>query len=251
MSEKHLGETIDIHGGGQDLVFPHHENELAQSRCAHGGAPFARYWVHNGFLSLDSTKMSKSLGNVLLVHDLVKKIPGEVIRLALLSAHYRQPLDWSEATIAAAKKMLDRFYGALRGVTVDAAQRATAEPPAAVIEALEDDLNTPRALAEMFSLAKSLNKCEDPGEKGALAASLLAAGDLVGVLQGDAEEWFAGDSGEGLSAEAIEDLLRQREEARASRDFATADRIRDELAAAGIQIEDSAEGTRWRRAGLQ
>ena len=251
MSEKHLGETIDIHGGGQDLVFPHHENELAQSRCAHGGAPFARYWVHNGFLSLDSTKMSKSLGNVLLVHDLVKKIPGEVIRLALLSAHYRQPLDWSEATIAAAKKMLDRFYGALRGVTVDAAQRATAEPPAAVIEALEDDLNTPRALAEMFSLAKSLNKCEDPDEKGALAASLLAAGDLVGVLQGDAEEWFAGDSGEGLSAEAIEDLLRQREEARASRDFATADRIRDELAAAGIQIEDSAEGTRWRRAGLQ
>ena len=249
MSEKHLGETIDIHGGGQDLVFPHHENELAQSRCAHGGAPFARYWVHNGFLSLDSTKMSKSLGNVLLVHDLVEKIPGEVIRLALLSAHYRQPLDWSDETITSARKMLDRFYGAVRGVTIDKVQRAQAEPAPAVVEALEDDLNTPRALAEMFSVARAINKCEDADEKLALTASLLAAGDLVGLLQGDAEDWFAGEAGEGLAAEAIEEMLRQREEARASRDFATADRIRDELAEAGIQIEDSAEGTRWRRAG--
>ena len=249
MSEKHLGETIDIHGGGQDLVFPHHENELAQSRCAHGGAPFARYWVHNGFLSLDSTKMSKSLGNVLLVHDLVEKIPGEVIRLALLSAHYRQPLDWSDETITSARKMLDRFYGAVRGVTIDKGQRAQAEPAPAVVEALEDDLNTPRALAEMFSVARAINKCEDADEKLALTASLLAAGDLVGLLQGDAEDWFAGEAGEGLAAEAIEEMLRQREEARASRDFATADRIRDELAEAGIQIEDSAEGTRWRRAG--
>jgi cysteinyl-tRNA synthetase len=250
MSEKHLGETIDIHGGGQDLVFPHHENELAQSRCAHGGAPFARYWVHNGFLSIDSTKMSKSLGNVLLVHDLIRKIPGEVVRLALLSAHYRQPLDWSDETIASARKMLDRFYGALRGVTVGKEQREQAEPPAAVVEALEDDLNTPKALAEMFSIARAINKCEDDNEKLALSASLLAAGDLVGLLQGDPEDWFAGEAGEGLTAEAIEALLRQREEARASRDFATADRIRDELAAAGILIEDSAEGTRWRRAGL-
>ena len=249
MSEKHLGETIDIHGGGQDLVFPHHENELAQSRCAHGGAPFARYWVHNGFLSLDSTKMSKSLGNVLLVHDLVEKIPGEVIRLALLSAHYRQPLDWSDETITSARKMLDRFYGAVRGVTIDKGQRSQAEPAPAVVEALEDDLNTPRALAEMFSVARAINKCEDADEKLALTASLLAAGDLVGLLQGDAEDWFAGEAGEGLAAEAIEEMLRQREEARASRDFATADRIRDELAEAGIQIEDSAEGTRWRRAG--
>ena len=249
MSEKHLGETIDIHGGGQDLVFPHHENELAQSRCAHGGAPFARYWVHNGFLSLDSTKMSKSLGNVLLVHDLVEKIPGEVIRLALLSAHYRQPLDWSDETITSARKMLDRFYGAVRGVAIDKGQRAQAEPAPAVVEALEDDLNTPRALAEMFSVVRAINKCEDADEKLALTASLLAAGDLVGLLQGDAEDWFAGEAGEGLAAEAIEEMLRQREEARASRDFATADRIRDELAEAGIQIEDSAEGTRWRRAG--
>ena len=118
MAEKHLGKTIDIHAGGQDLVFPHHENECAQSSCAHGGAPFARYWLHNGFLSIDETKMSKSLGNVLLVHDLIETIPGEVIRLALLSAHYRQPLDWSAETLASARRMLDRLYGAVRGIEV-------------------------------------------------------------------------------------------------------------------------------------
>ncbi|MEM9404157.1 MAG: cysteine--tRNA ligase, partial [Pseudomonadota bacterium] len=116
MSARHLGETIDIHAGGQDLVFPHHENEIAQSTCAHGGAPFARYWLHNGFLSIDSTKMSKSLGNVLLVHNLIEEMPGEVIRLALLNAHYRQPLDWSDESVTAARRMLDRFYGALRGI---------------------------------------------------------------------------------------------------------------------------------------
>ena len=249
MSEKHLGTTIDIHGGGQDLVFPHHENELAQSRCAHGGVPFARYWVHNGFLSIDSTKMSKSLGNVLLVHNLLDSIPGEVIRLALLSAHYRQPLDWSDETIASARKMLDRFYGALRGIEINAEQRTAREPPAAVVEALEDDLNTPKALAEMFSIAKAINKCEDSADKAALAASLLAAGDLLGLLHDDAENWFAGEAGsDGLSSEAIDDLLKQREQARAARDFAAADRIRDDLAEAGILIEDSAEGTRWRRA---
>ncbi|HEX7062403.1 MAG TPA: cysteine--tRNA ligase, partial [Woeseiaceae bacterium] len=134
MSKKHLGTTIDIHGGGQDLVFPHHENELAQSTCAHGGAPFARYWVHNGYLSIDSTKMSKSLGNVVLVHDLVRTVPGEAVRLALLSAHYRQPLDWSGDTTDAARRQLDRLYGALRGVDLSAAREA--EPPAAFIEAL-------------------------------------------------------------------------------------------------------------------
>jgi cysteinyl-tRNA synthetase len=123
MSKKHLGDTIDIHAGGQDLVFPHHENEMAQSTCAHDGAPFARYWVHNGFLSMDSTKMSKSLGNVLLVHDLIESVPGEVIRLALLNAHYRQPLDWSDETVAAARRMLDRFYGAIRGIELNDAER--------------------------------------------------------------------------------------------------------------------------------
>jgi cysteinyl-tRNA synthetase len=246
MSKKHLGETIDIHAGGQDLIFPHHENELAQSSCAHDGAPFARYWVHNGFLSIDSTKMSKSLGNVVLVHDLVADIPGEVIRLALLSAHYRQPLDWSDETIESAKRMLDRFYGAVRGIELTADERSAAEPPVAVVEALEDDINTPRALAEMFSVARSLNKARDEEERKRLAAALLAAGDLVGLIQQDPEAWFAGDDGE-LSADDIESLLGQREAARAAKDFATADGIRDRLAAAGIQIEDGAGGTRWRR----
>ncbi|MEM7501540.1 MAG: cysteine--tRNA ligase [Pseudomonadota bacterium] len=250
MSEKHLGRTIDIHAGGQDLVFPHHENELAQSTCAHDGDVFARYWLHNGFLSIDKTKMSKSLGNVLLVHDMIETIPGEVIRLALLSAHYRQPLDWSDDTVAEARKKLDRMYQSVRHIAVPDELRRATEPPAAVVAALEDDLNTPKALAEAFDLVRKLNKATDDGVKTALAAELYAAGDLIGFLRDDPEVWFAG-SGAGdegkLSAAVIDDLVRRRDEARAARDFAEADRIRDELAAAGIAIEDGAEGTRWRR----
>jgi cysteinyl-tRNA synthetase len=247
MSRKHLGMTIDIHAGGQDLVFPHHENELAQSSCAHDGAPFARYWVHNGFVSMDSEKMSKSLGNVLLVHDLVRKFPGEVLRLALLSAHYRQPLNWNDDTITDAKDKLDRLYGAVRGIEVSAEARADAEPPADFIEALEDDINTPKALAEMFNVTRELNKATDPAEKKSLAASLLAAGDVIGLMQEDPEVWFSAGGDDEWTAEKIEALLAEREEARASKDFARADAIRDELAAAGIQIEDGADGTRWRR----
>lgn len=249
MAEKHLGPTIDIHAGGQDLVFPHHENEVAQSACAHGGAPFARYWLHNGFLSIDSTKMSKSLGNVLLVHDMVKTIPGEVIRLALLSAHYRQPLDWSDGTLESARRMLDRLHGAVRGINVDALSRREAQPPAALIAALEDDLNTPKALAEMFAQAKKLNKARDDSERQSLAASLLAAGDLMGLLQDDAEDWFASAADGERSGENIDGLLKERENARANKDFARADAIRDELSAAGITIEDGAGGSRWRRSG--
>jgi cysteinyl-tRNA synthetase len=249
MSKKHLGDTIDIHAGGQDLVFPHHENELAQSTCAHDGVPFARYWVHNGFLSMDSEKMSKSLGNVLLVRDLVEKIPGEVLRLALLSAHYRQPLNWSDATVNDARKMLDRFYGAVRGFELTANLRASGEPPAPFINALEDDINTPKALAEMFRIARALNKTSNEAERHTLAASLLAAGDVMGLVQEDPEAWFAGDSDGELSAEDIESLLQKREDARANKHFKAADAIREQLAAAGIQIEDSADGTRWRRSG--
>ncbi|MGB5353140.1 MAG: cysteine--tRNA ligase [Woeseia sp.] len=247
MSEKHLGETIDIHAGGQDLVFPHHENELAQSRCAHGGAPFARYWLHNGFLSMDSTKMSKSLGNVLLVHELIKTTPGEALRLALLSAHYRQPLDWSDETVGGARRMLDRMYGAVRGIAVSPAERKSAQPAAAVVAALDDDLNTPKAIAEMFSLVRNLNKETDDASRQKLAAELYACGDLLGLLGNDPDEWFAGSDAGELSAAAIEKLLQQREDARAARDFAAADGIRDQLSAAGISIEDGADGTRWRR----
>ncbi len=247
MAGKHLGRTIDIHAGGQDLIFPHHENELAQSSCAHDGAMFARYWLHNGFLSIEHEKMSKSLGNVLLVHDLIKTIPGEVIRLALLSAHYRQPLDWSGETIESAKRMLDRLYGAIRGIEVSADDRANSEPPVAVIAALEDDLNTPQALAGMFNLARTLNKADDETERLRLATEILSAGDLVGLLQNDPEDWFAGSGDGALSASDIESLIARRHEARAEKDFAAADAIRDELAAKGVSIEDGPGGTRWRR----
>jgi cysteinyl-tRNA synthetase len=249
MSRKHLGETIDIHGGGQDLVFPHHENELAQSTCAHDGAVFARYWLHNGFLSVDSTKMSKSLGNVLLVHDLIRTVPGEAIRLALLNAHYRQPLDWSDDTIDSARRQLDRLYGALRGIDVSATERSKVMPPPSVVAALEDDLNTPRALSEMFNLARQLNKAEGGDERQQLAAQLYAAGDLVGLLQDDPERWFAGATGGELAPAAIERLLSERNAARERRDFAAADAIRDRLSTAGIAIEDGPSGTRWRRSG--
>jgi cysteinyl-tRNA synthetase len=249
MAEKHLGETIDIHAGGQDLVFPHHENELAQSRCAHDGADFARYWLHNGFLSIDHEKMSKSLGNVLLVHQLIETIPGEVIRLALLSAHYRQPLDWSDATIQSARRMLDRLYGAIRGIDVPADVQAAAAPPETLIAALEDDLNTPRAMAEFFALARELNKATDDEDRQRLAAAMHASGDLMGLLQVDPETWFAGHVPGELSADDIAALLDERREARANRDFDAADAIRDKLLDAGITIEDGPGGTSWRRSG--
>ena len=248
MAAKHLGDTIDIHAGGQDLVFPHHENELAQSRCAHGGADFARYWVHNGFLSIDHEKMSKSLGNVLLVHNLIATIPGEVIRLALLNAHYRQPLDWSDEAVEDARSKLDRLYGAVRGVAVSEEARADAEPLESVVAALEDDLNTPKAMAEFFMLAKRLNKESDADERERLAARMFATGGLLGLLQSDPENWFAGSIDGELSAEDIEALIGKRNAARAGKDFATADAIRDELSAEGVQIEDGPDGTTWRRA---
>jgi len=249
MARKHLGITIDIHAGGRDLIFPHHENELAQSCCAHDGADFARYWLHNGFLSMDSEKMSKSLGNVLLVHEMLKTIPGEVIRLALLGAHYKQPLDWTDETVQAARRMLDRLYGALRGIEVSAAARAAAEPPAALVAALEDDLNSPKALAEFFALAKKLNKSNSDEARQQIAAAMYAAGDLMGLLQTDPEQWFAGDVKGELSVANIEALIAKRNAARAAKDFATADAVRDELSSAGIQIEDGVDGTSWKRSG--
>ena len=230
-----------------DLVFPHHENELAQSCCAHDGQDFARYWVHNGFLSIDHEKMSKSLGNVLLVHNLVESMPGEVIRLALLSAHYRQPLDWSDETVDSARRMLDRLYGAVRGIDVPEALLAAAEPLPSVVAALEDDLNTPKAMAEFFGLTRELNKASDPGERQKLAATMFATGELLGLLRGDPGQWFAGAGDGELSPEVIDEMIGKRNAARAAKDFAAADAIRDELAAAGVQIEDGPDGTTWRR----
>ena len=247
MAEKWLGETIDIHGGGNDLIFPHHENELAQSQCAHGGATFARYWLHNGFLNMNAEKMSKSLGNVLLVKDLVQQAPGECVRLALLNAHYRQPLDWSDETLPQARKQLDRLYGALRDLAH--LERDTGvEAPAELLAALEDDLNTPAALAVLFERAKAANKAEDDGQRRQLKTELLAGAELLGLLGADPEQWFAeaGGGAAELSAEQIDGLLAQRAQARADKDYAAADQIREQLTAAGVEIEDTASGARWR-----
>ena len=246
MAEALLGETIDIHGGGMDLVFPHHENERAQSVCAHGGKPFARYWLHNGFLTMDSAKMSKSLGNVLLVHEIRKHAPGEAIRLALLTGHYRQPLDWNDEALADARRKLDRLYGALRDAGEVAASDARA--PEAFIAALEDDLNTPAALAELFELARALNKATTAEDKARLAAQMRDAGQLLGLLQQAPAAWFeqGSASSDAPSADEIEAALAARLAAKQARDFKEADRIRDQLKARGILVEDSKDGQRWR-----
>ncbi len=250
MVETHLGVTIDIHGGGLDLVFPHHENETAQSTCAHAGQAYCRHWIHNGLVHVDSEKMSKSLGNVLLLRDLLKEAPGEAVRLGLLTAHYRQPLDWNTDVLTDAQQKLDRMYGALREAGVAGVLEGEPEnpPPAAVVDALEDDLNSPRALAELFNLARELNRTDDPAKRSELARAMRSGGWLLGLLQGDPQAWFvAARSADSLGEDQIDALLAERETMRAAGDFAGADRLRDELASHGIVIEDGPEGARWRR----
>ena len=222
MIRAHLGKTIDIHGGGLDLIFPHHENEMAQSRCAHGGLPLARYWVHNGFVDMGAEKMSKSLGNIVTPEELLKKHRGETLRLALLSAHYRQPLPWTEALIAQSKATLDGLYR-----KAEDAKPGDIDP--AVVEAHGDDLNTPLALSRLGAI-------ED-------AATLKASAKLLGLLMASGDEWFRG---EGDSSD-IDARIAARADAKARRDFAEADRIREKLKAEGIVLEDGPSGTTWRR----
>jgi cysteinyl-tRNA synthetase len=246
MIEAHFGTTIDIHGGGQDLKFPHHENELAQSSCAHGGAPLARFWLHNGFLNVEQEKMSKSIGNVLLVRDLLREAPGEVIRYALLATHYRKPLDWTSGSLSQAKQALDRLYRTLEQLP---ASDEGSEAPSTVVAALEDDLNTPQAFAELFALAHRANASSDEGERRALKGQLLAAGSLLGLLGQDPAAWFRDTGAVSLEPAEIERLIEARAAARSAKDFAEADRIRDQLAAAGVVLEDGPQKTRWRLAG--
>jgi len=247
MIAAHLGETIDIHGGGHDLIFPHHENELAQSTCAHRAKPLARFWMHNGFLTMDKEKMSKSLGNIMTVHELLKNAPGEAIRWALLGAHYRQPMDWSDELLGQAKKTLDRLYLTLDQAKSIEATRLAA--PAAVIAALDDDLNTPIAMAEIAGIARALKAASDDADKARLKGELLAAGAVLGVLQQDPAAWLKGSLSTSVDAATVEGLIAARNAARKARDFKEADRIRDEIAGLGVLIEDRADGTHWRMAG--
>ena len=248
MIEQTLGLPIDIHGGGNDLIFPHHENELAQGVCAaHGcesghGADYARYWMHNGFLNFGSEKMSKSLGNVVLVHDLVKQTPGEAVRWALLVGHYRAPLEWSGEMLEQARKSLDRLYGALRRAA-DVTPTTTA-PGAKFLAALEDDLNTAQAMAELFVLA-SVVETGDEAARAQAKGELLASGALLGFLQVDPETWFQGGADPELKAR-VEALIADRIAARTAKDWPRADAIRDELNALNVVVMDSAEGATWR-----
>ncbi len=249
MIEKHLGPTIDIHGGGIDLVFPHHENEIAQSIAAHDGTPFVRYWLHNGFVNIDREKMAKSQGNVLLVDDLLAQAPGEAIRLALLNAHYRQPLDWTSEGLRHARRMLDRLYGSLRDLS-DATANAAAEPEPAFLSALNDDLNTPKALALLFDIARKSRTVTDPEERAHIKGALLASGAILGLLGQEPVSWFKGHQVPGGDHDdaSVEEAIHARATARTNRNFAEADRIREELEARGILLEDRPDGTRWRRA---
>ena len=246
MIHQHLGDNIDIHGGGRDLIFPHHENERAQSCCGYGGS-FVGTWMHNAYVDMDGEKMSKSLGNVRTVRELLEQYSGETLRFALLSAHYRSPLNFSKELLDNAQATLDGFYLALRnaGDTSVEASEAHLSP---VFSALLDDLNTPAAIAELHQLAKALNKASE-GEKGAAKAALLAGGAVLGILSEDPVAWLSKTDagGDGLTAEVIDQMLIDRAEAKANRDFSRADAIRDELNAAGIIIEDSASGATWRR----
>ncbi len=247
MSEKHLGLPFDIHGGGADLKFPHHENEIAQSCCAHGCetnlSAFARYWVHNGFVTVEGEKMSKSLGNFILTHDLLAKgTRGETIRFALLSGHYRQPLDWTAEGLHQAQRTLDRYYNILHELKGVPATEALV--PEGLMEALSDDLNTPKAYAEINVLAKTAAEEKTPSAKSAL----LRGGALLGVLQQDPAKWL-GYSGEGDTDNGeIDALVEERQAARMAKDFRRSDELRDELARRGVVVEDSAGGAKWRRA---
>ena len=247
MSDSELGETFDIHGGGLDLIFPHHENEIAQSVCAHDGHPFARYWLHNGMLTVGGIKMAKSEGNFITVGDILAEAPGEAVRLALLGTHYRDPLDWTPDRLHQARQTLDRFYRALAVPSAAGKQFVEAdEALQPVHEALEDDLNTPLALSRLHELAGAVNRASSATERSASQSALIAGGRLMGLFERDPLEWLQGDPSADIFL--IQLRVAARRAAREERRFAEADRIRAELAAEGIILEDKPDGTtEWRR----
>ena len=257
MIKKHLGDSIDIHGGGSDLTFPHHENEAAQSRCANQTKDYVRYWLHNGMLTLGSEKMSKSVGNVRTVHGLAEQHSGEVLRYALLSGQYRSSLSWSDELLAQARASLDSLYQTLRDkpgadkvTSLDFAESQADDDPELVVKALADDLNTPQALAGLHELANRLRRASTTQEADDARQQLLAGGWLLGLLHEHPEEYFTSaktTAAGAISNEEIDAKIQARQDARKNGDYQLADDLRDELAAAGIELEDSREGTRWRR----
>ncbi len=252
MIRKHLGADIDIHGGGSDLTFPHHENELAQGVCAAGHGSYARYWVHNGMLRFGKEKMSKSVGNIVTIRELLRSHAGETLRYALLSGHYRHGLDWSDGLLRQAGASLDALYQALvdagedRATAADYRTAPLAAFPESVLAPLRDDLNTPRALAALHGLAGELRSATDAKQRNAANQALLAGGWLLGLLTEPAPQRF--QRGAEVDHAWVEGKIVERTAARAARDFARADAIRDELAAKGVELEDRRDGTRWRRA---
>ncbi|MEO6064742.1 MAG: cysteine--tRNA ligase [Lysobacterales bacterium] len=248
MAAAHLGVTLDIHAGGVDLQFPHHENELAQSESAHGGRPLARFWLHNGMLTFGGAKMSKSVGNIEKVRDLVTKHPPEALRLALLSAHYRQPLEWSDALIEQSVRTLDRLYGTLHDLGDMGATGDAASPiPLAIEAALDDDLNTPSALAELARIGAEARRAVDPNDRERLRSELRGAGSALGLLQLSPTAWFERGASSDDDAR-IGSLIAARDDAKRTRDFARADAIRADLLTMGVVLEDTPQGVRWKRA---
>jgi cysteinyl-tRNA synthetase len=234
MSWKHLGETFDIHGGGIDLVFPHHENEIAQSRCAFHTSVMANVWMHNGFLQVEGEKMSKSLGNFFTIHDLLKDWPGEVLRFNMLRTHYRQPIDWTVKGLEESWKTLDDWYW----IVADAPGGAL---PDAVMDALGDDLNTPQAIAVLHGLRNKAQTGDDRAR-----TNLAAALRLLGFLHESAAQWAARrQRAANVDAAKVQSLIDARTAARKAKDFKESDRIRDELAAMGVVLKDSKDGTTW------
>jgi len=249
MSEKTLGLPFDIHGGGRDLVFPHHENEIAQSCCASGvkndPSSYAKYWMHNGFVTVNGEKMSKSLNNITLIKDLTDSYKGEVIRLTLLSSHYRQGLDWNESIIHQSEKLLDKLYKILSDEGINPAFTSS-NFDEDILEALADDLNTPKVISVLNSLAKKYSQDSSISKKD-IAETIKTSGNLIGILNEDPIKWFERDSKD-LDIDLIESLMHQRDQAKSNKDYAKADSIRDQLVSLGVEILDSQDGSSWKPA---